>query len=137
MHPTSGALVGVGAAVTGSAAHIVVHATSGDLVGSGAVISGTATHLGGTTLTAADLAAIDALITAQLPNIAAAVLAAYVEGTTTVQQALRLYDAVLGGKVSGAGTSTETFRDLADTKDRIVATVDSSGNRTAITRDLS
>jgi len=113
---------------------IAIAASLGQSVADGfaATISG-----GSTTLTSADLAAIDALITAQLPNIAAAVLAAYVEGTTTVQQALRLYDAVLGGKVIGAGTSTETFRDLADTKDRIIATVDSNGNRTAITRDLS
>ena len=59
-----------------------------------------------------------------------------IDGTTTLAESLRLSNAVLGGKVSGAGTGTETFRDIADTVDRVVATVDSSGNRTAITLDL-
>ncbi len=44
-------------------------------------------------------------------------------------------NAVLAGKVSGAGTGTETFRGINDDKDRVVATTDSSGNRTAITLD--
>ena len=60
-----------------------------------------------------------------------------IEGTTTARQSQRLHNAVLGGKLSGGGTSTETIRDLGDTKDRVVATVDASGNRTALTRDLS
>lgn len=38
---------------------------------------------------------------------------------------------------SGAGTGTEVFRDINDTKNRVTATVDSSGNRTAITRDAT
>ena len=59
-----------------------------------------------------------------------------IDGTTTLAESLRLSNAVLGGKVSGAGTGTETFRDIADTVDRVVVTVDSSGNRTAITLDL-
>jgi len=46
--------------------------------------------------------------------------------------ALKLMLAVLTGKSSGGGTSTLVFRDIADTKNRISATVDSSGNRTAI-----
>ena len=70
-------------------------------------------------------------------DIAAAILAASVETGATVAESLRLSNAVLGGKVSGAGTGTETFRNLADTKDRLVVTVDSSGNRTALTRDLT
>ena len=60
-----------------------------------------------------------------------------IDGTTTLAESLRLSNAVLGGKVSGAGTGTETFRNPADTKDRLVVTVDSSGNRTALTRDLT
>ena len=35
------------------------------------------------------------------------------------------------------GLSEATFRDLADTKDRIDATVDADGNRSAVTRDLT
>src|SRR5574343_350227 len=61
-----------------------------------------------------------------------------VEGTTTLRQAIRLFLSALTGKCSGGGTTTITFRDIGDTKDRLVLTVDSSGNRTAVgTRDGS
>ena len=40
------------------------------------------------------------------------------------------------GKMSGAGTGTETFRDVDDTKDVLVADVDVNGNRTTVTKDL-
>ena len=58
-----------------------------------------------------------------------------VEGSMTLAQALRVILAVLSGKSSVIG-STVTFRDLADTKDRVVATV-SSGSRTSITVDAT
>jgi hypothetical protein len=60
-----------------------------------------------------------------------------VEGTTTLRQAVRLMLAVLTGKASGGATTAITYRDIGDTKDRVVATVDSDGNRTAVTRDGS
>ncbi len=60
-----------------------------------------------------------------------------VEGSTTWRQAIRLLLAALVGKVSGGGTTTVTFRDLADAKNRITATVDSNGNRSAISLDAS
>lgn len=60
-----------------------------------------------------------------------------VETGMTVRQTLRLLAASMGGKVSGAGTGTITFRNaVADDADRIIATVDGSGNRTAVTADL-
>lgn len=67
----------------------------------------------------------------------AAVWDEQVDGTTTARQSVRLANSANGGKVSGAGTTTVVIRDLADTKDRINATVDSSGNRTAVTRDVT
>lgn len=70
-------------------------------------------------------------------EIADAVVATAVDGTTTLAESLRLSNSALGGKLSGAGTGTETVRDLADSKDRLVYTVDNDGNRSAITRDLS
>lgn len=70
-------------------------------------------------------------------TIAAAVWAQVLDGTLTAEQSMRLMNAILGGKVSGAGTGTEKFRDPADTKDRVVTTVDTSGNRTSIARDLT
>jgi hypothetical protein len=59
------------------------------------------------------------------------------EGSTTARQSLRLANAANGAKLSGAATTTVTIRDIADSKDRISATVDSSGNRTAVTLDLT
>lgn len=61
-----------------------------------------------------------------------------VESGLSVREALRLISAALAGKVSGAGTATVTIRNaVADSKDRIVATVDVNGNRTAITTDVT
>lgn len=58
-----------------------------------------------------------------------------VEGTITLRQALRILLSALAGKSTGGGTATLTFRDIADSKPRITATVDVNGNRTAIVRD--
>lgn len=68
---------------------------------------------------------------------AGAVWAYLLDGSFTAAQIMKILAAVMGGKVSGAGTGTETFRNLPDTINRVVATVDANGNRTAITRDLS
>ncbi len=63
--------------------------------------------------------------------------AAGIETNRTVRQGLRLMLAALAGKLSGAATTTVTIRDTNDSKDRVVATVDSSGNRSAVTLDAS
>jgi len=55
----------------------------------------------------------------------------------TLRQALRILLAASAGKSSGGGTSTVNFRDLADSKNRISATVDSNGNRTSVTLDAT
>ena len=60
-----------------------------------------------------------------------------IEPGITLRKALRLLTAVSAGKISGAAGSTITIRDVPDTKDRVVAGVDSNGNRTAVTTDLS
>jgi hypothetical protein len=59
-----------------------------------------------------------------------------VEGSETYQESMRLMRAEAAGKLAVSGT-TVTFRDAADTKDRITATVDANGQRTAITTDAS
>lgn len=63
--------------------------------------------------------------------------AAGVEASRTLRQALRLILAAAANKLAGAATTTVTVRDTADTKDRITATVDASGNRTAVSHDVS
>jgi hypothetical protein len=69
-------------------------------------------------------------------DVAAAVWSYVVEGGQSALAWLRLIGAALFNKRIVSG-STYTHRDWADTKDRIVGTVDSSGNRTITTRDGS
>lgn len=78
---------------------------------------------------------LDALPTAA--ENATAVMASTIEGTFDLTESARLWNAALAGKASGLAGTAATFRDLADTKDRIVATVDADGNRTAVTRDVT
>ena len=61
-------------------------------------------------------------------------LPANVDGYT-FPQVVTLIAAALLGKASGLDTTTAVFRSLDDTKDRITATVDSDGNRAAVTLD--
>jgi hypothetical protein len=72
-----------------------------------------------------------------LGEIADAVLDDAVEGSETLRQAVRLIRAAAVGKLSGAATTEITIRDAADTKARITATVDSNGNRSAVTTDAT
>jgi hypothetical protein len=60
-----------------------------------------------------------------------------IESGLTAAEVLKLILAVSAGKSSGGSTTTITFRDTGDTKDRVLATVDSNGNRTAVTLDAS
>jgi hypothetical protein len=60
-----------------------------------------------------------------------------IETDYTVREAMRLMLASLAGKLSGAATLSVTIRDVNDTKNRISATVDTNGNRTAVTLDPS
>jgi hypothetical protein len=55
----------------------------------------------------------------------------------TFEEAQRLILAASAAKLAGAATPTVTIRDAADTKDRIVASVDVDGNRLAVTLDAS
>ena len=59
------------------------------------------------------------------------------DGNFSAGDLLRLMAASLAGKVSGAAGTEVTIRDVNDTKDRIVATVDADGNRSAVTLDGS
>lgn len=59
-----------------------------------------------------------------------------VEGSLTARQIVRIVLAVLAGKITNANTSTNSFRDVADSKNRVVATVGATG-RTAVTLDGS
>lgn len=60
-----------------------------------------------------------------------------IESGYSMRESFRLILSALVGKVSGAETTTVTIRDINDTIDRIVATVDANGNRTSVTKDVS
>jgi hypothetical protein len=70
-------------------------------------------------------------------DVATAVLGYTTETGWTLLQTVRVMLSATAGKLSGAGTGTISIRDAGDSKNRIAATVDSSGNRTAITYDKS
>lgn len=55
----------------------------------------------------------------------------------TAGEMMRVFAAVLAGKVSGAGTGTETFKSINDSKNRLVSVVDNNGNRINITIDAT
>lgn len=87
--------------------------------------------------TNADVNAVGSLLAATkavVDGIAADdVFASLLENGLSVADALRIMLSAMAGKVSGAPLGPIVFRDTADTKDRIVATVDPTGNRTAVT----
>ena len=60
-----------------------------------------------------------------------------IETGLTLRGAIRLDTAALAGKLSGAAGTTVTIRNVGDTKARITATVDSDGNRSAVTTDAT
>jgi hypothetical protein len=60
-----------------------------------------------------------------------------VETNRTVREALRLILSIAVGKASGLATTTAVYRDTNDSKNRVSATVDANGNRSAVTLDAS
>jgi hypothetical protein len=60
-----------------------------------------------------------------------------IETGYSLRESLRLILSALAGKVSGAGTTTISIRDVNDAVDRIVATVDTNGNRTNVVKDVA
>jgi hypothetical protein len=68
---------------------------------------------------------------AELADVATAIQGAIAEGTTTWNHVMQIALAALGGKSTVSGK----YRNQADTKDRIDATV-SGGHRTAVTLNL-
>ena len=59
------------------------------------------------------------------------------EGTLSAADIQRVVLSAMAGKATGGGGSTITFRDQADTKDRITAAVDGTGNRSSVTLNPS
>lgn len=66
-----------------------------------------------------------------------AIWAEVMEGAISAVQMMRGFASALMGKASGLATTSATYRDTGDTKNRIVASVDADGNRSVVTRDLT
>lgn len=120
--------------MAGGVYYAVLDATDSDTVGALTLF----VHVAGALAVKVDCcvleeAVFDELFAASAPGIAAMV----VEGSYTLKMMVRLFAAALLGKASGLATATAVFRDTGDSKDRISATVDANGNRSAVTLDAS
>jgi len=56
-----------------------------------------------------------------------------IEGTITLQKAISILLAFVAGKTNGGGSTEIKFRNQSDDTDRITMTVDTDGNRSAVT----
>lgn len=83
-------------------------------------------------LEAARFAALNDLSSAEIQT---AVFAYVLENSKTFAELMRRTFAALFGKSAGMETSSGTFRNLADDKNRISATTDANNNRTAMSFD--
>jgi hypothetical protein len=104
-----------------------------------AILSGTGSVANTTNLTGLGSLVADLTPFTELSpeSLAQAVSNLEIETGYDLKEILRLVSAALAGKLSGGGTSTVTIRDINDTVNRIVATVDANGNRTDVTKDVS
>lgn len=68
-------------------------------------------------------------------DISQAVWARVIDNGLTAEMIQRVLVSILAGKVTGAGTDTEVFRDLSDSKARVTVTADESGNRSQVIID--
>jgi hypothetical protein len=90
--------------------------------------------------TAVNQATVQSALTAQgyTPTRAAEIdMLSGIENGMDHQEVMRLLLAAAAGKLSGAEGTSVAIRDQADSKNRIVATVDENGNRTAVTVDAT
>lgn len=70
-------------------------------------------------------------------EIATAVWATVLDGTNSAIKLMKGFAAAMLGKASGLAATTAKYRNIADSKDVITATVDTDGNRSAVTLDLT
>lgn len=117
-----GSVTGAVGSVTGNVGGNVVGSVGSVTGAVGSVTSGVTLGANAITAAALNADAVDEIIDETIGD-----------GTLTVRQALRIIVAALAGEISGAGTDTVTVRNVADSANVIVATVDEDGNRLALT----
>lgn len=128
----SSAVAGVATVIANLGAVIPCEATSAGVASSSVNLKGV-----GRLNATLSIGASGYLSNDDVERLALAVSGISVESSYDLKQALRLILSATAGKVSGADTTTITFRNVGDSKNRIVATVDTDGNRTGITYDVS
>ena len=74
---------------------------------------------------------LDTIVDAILVDTTALTSASFADGKS-LAQAIQIIAAAVSGRVSGAGTGTETFLGMDEATTRITITVDSDGNRSDI-----
>lgn len=127
-----GSVVGAVGSVSGAVASVTGN-VGGNVTGSvGSVATGgiTAASVAPDAIGASELAA-DAVAEIVAAVFARAFSSAY--GSLTFDEIVKGVAVACLGKVSGAATTTVTFRNLADNANVIVATVDADGNRSSVT----
>lgn len=124
----------VGGNVTGSVGSVV--GAVGSVTGAVGSVTGA---VGSVTGAVGSVTAGCSLTSGERNSVADALLdrTAGVETNFTPRQSLRLMLSALAAKLSGAATTTVVIRDVNDTKARITATVDTNGNRSAVTTDVT
>lgn len=140
-----GSVTGAVGSVTGAVGSVTGN-VGGNVAGSVGSIAAnglSAASIAANAITAAKIAT-DAITSAQLAasaanEIADAVLdrADAIETGITLRQAERVILSATAGKSDGFPGNPVHYRDTSDTKDRITATTDADGNRTAVTLDVS
>ncbi len=128
------ALFGVGAATGSGSADALIGALAWAIGNAQGTSSATLTPYARGLMSGSTAAATETLTADQ---VALAVHKYVVESGMSFEEMMRVQFAVMAGKVSGAGTSSEHFRNIDDTKDRLVVAADEFGNRTGITIDGS
>lgn len=130
-----GSVTGAVGSVTGNVGGNVV-GTVASVVGAVGSVTG---NVGGSvaSLTANNDKTGYALTAGERNSVADALLdrADAIETAWTLRKVTRIAFAALGGKASGLETTTAVYRSGDDTKNRITATVDVDGNRSAVTLD--
>jgi hypothetical protein len=122
-----------GSAVSASTAQLGVNVVN---MGGSALSTSTAQVGVNVVSTGTDAITSTSLASSAGSEIATAVLAGVVEGSYTIQHILKLIGAIAAGKASGLDSNAPVYRDISDTLNRISATTDTSGNRSAVTLNL-
>jgi hypothetical protein len=127
----SGTIAGIATVDANLGAVIPCEASSAGLASSSVNLKGTGRLGGDITIGGTGYLSND-----DVERLAAAVIESEIETSFNLKEAFRLVLSATAGKLSGAAGTTITIRNVVDDKNRIVATVDSNGNRTSLTYDV-